>query len=76
MKFVPDPILRNTPWQSNYKYHFVAESKRDAGEQMSAVIRWCIEQFGPLDKGRWYAQGWRVDFLTQADATAFRLRWG
>lgn len=76
MRFIVDPILKNVPWQSEYNFHFIAKPTMGSHLEMMSVIQWCIEQFGPIDQGRWHAQGWRVDFLTQVDAAAFRIRWG
>ncbi|RYD45746.1 MAG: hypothetical protein EOP83_30810 [Verrucomicrobiaceae bacterium] len=75
MTFIIDPVLRHQPWVSPFNYNFVAK-KGVALEVIAEVRVWCHEQFGPQRPDRWECKGWRFDFVGQADATAFKIRWG
>lgn len=53
----------------------LAEDEMPSYELFNEATMWCREQFGWGGES-WHARGWDFEFVNQADAMAFKLRWG
>jgi hypothetical protein len=70
---------RALKWEQKGDRTFCIELSGERTERYEAAYEeaaaWCLDQFDRKDWSRFRFGTWKITFLNDADAVAFRLRW-